>query len=148
MKGYTIDFVNRTITMNYKFAAAAGKYGTAEYKMLRNIQADYPDFTKTVKAGRNVTKPNYNKRLTYKNMEIYISTFENAKELTEYFKTVKKKSKVLAYPYKYVLDWFKQQFPKYREITLFAENTDEKKPNISIVEAPNQKDYEQKKNAS
>ena len=28
VKGYTIDYAANTITMNYKFAAAAAKYGT------------------------------------------------------------------------------------------------------------------------
>lgn len=119
MKGYKIDFTTNTIVMNYKFAAASKKYGTPEYKLLKDILADFPTMKTVVKAGREIKTARPNKRLTYANMEKHISAYTNADELHSIFETVKTLSKPLASPYKYVSDWFVAQFPNYKEIPAF-----------------------------
>ena len=114
--GYKINFADNTITVNYKFAAAMNNTDSEEYKKYKEIMTDFPQFQLIVKSGRVQTKPRYNKRFTYANMEKYICTFDNAEELEQRFKLVQEKSKILASPYKYVCDWFKAQFPDYKEI--------------------------------
>lgn len=113
VKGYKIDFVNNKFVMNYKFAKAARVYGSSEYNIYRDIISDFPNMEVIIKSGREQKTPRYNKRLTYENMEKYISTFENAAELLELFELVKRKSAPLKSPYKYVSDWFHAQFPDY-----------------------------------
>ena len=104
--GYKIDYTSNTIIMNYKFAEAAGKYGTPEYLLLKDIHNDYPDMKEIVRSGRAKKTARVNKRLTYKNMESYISSFENSAEILAEFNDVKMRSKKAASPYAYVLDWF------------------------------------------
>jgi hypothetical protein len=139
-KGYKIDFTKNTITVNYKFAAAMNKYGSEEYNIYRNIISDFPQIKLIVKAGREYKTARHNKRVTYTNMKKYMSTFNNSEELLAQFEVVQKKSKILASPYKYVCDWFKAQFPKYKDIPTFETN----ETNIPIAEMPNIDEYKKK----
>ena len=140
MNGYKIDFAKNTITMNYKFAAAAAEYGTDEYNLVKNILIDFPQLKKIVKAGREIKTPRPTKRLTYANMEKYMSVFTNDDELLAMFETVKTLSAPLKSPYKYVRDWFVAQFPNYNKAPQFAGK------NLFVVplEAPNVEEYEKK----
>ena len=114
-EGYKILFNENTVIMNKKFAAAAAKYGTRENILLKNIRTDFPGMDEVVVSGREQTTARANHRLKYENMERHIRAYENAEELLEVFKTVKTMSAPLASPYKYVADWFKAQFPNYKE---------------------------------
>lgn len=114
--GYKIDFTTNTLIMNYKFAAAAKNFGSAEYNIIKDIQADFPNINIITKAGRKITTSRPNKRLTYVNMENYIKAYDNAEELMLMFNKTKDLSKVLKSPYKYVRDWFVAQFPDYDKL--------------------------------
>ncbi len=138
--GYKIVFATNTIVMNYKFAAAAGKYDTAEYRLMKKIHKDFPGMTELVVSGREKKTTATNTRLTYENMETHISAYENADELLEVFKTVKALSKACASPYKYVADWFKAQFPDYKKAVIFDKGTLKAAP----VKAPAVIEYKQK----
>ena len=94
-EGYKILFDTNTVIMNYKFAAAAAKYGTKENRIIRNIRHDFPGMTEIVVAGRVQTTAKANHRLTYENMEKHIRVYDNADELLEVFKTVKAASATL-----------------------------------------------------
>ena len=110
-EGYKILFNENTVIMNYKFAAAAAKYGTPENKLMKNIREDFPGMAEVVVSGREQTSAKKNTRLTYENMETHIKVYENADELMEVFESVKALSQTCASPYKYVRDWFEAQFP-------------------------------------
>lgn len=120
-EGYKILFDRNTVIMNYKFAAAAAKYGTPENVLLKNIRNDFPGMTEFVVSGREQTTPRPNHRLTYENMEKYIMACDSATELLAEFATVKAKSKTVVSPYKYVCDWFTEQFPNYKTATKVEE---------------------------
>ena len=139
-KGYKILFETNTVIMNYKFAAAAAKYGTKENRIIRNIRHDFPGMTELVVAGRVQTTAKANHRLTYENMEKHIKVYENADELLDVFETVKAASAALASPYKYVADWFKAQFPDYKN-SLVLENGTLK---VAPVKAPEPIEYKRK----
>lgn len=138
--GCKIDFTTDTIITNYKFAAAAKEYGTPEYKLLKNILADFPTMKTVVKAGREIVKARPNKRLTYANMEKYISAYSNADKLLEVFETVKGLSKSVASPYKYVYDWFVEQFTDYKKAPIFKDD----KLTVQPVEPPKVEEYKVK----
>ena len=140
LKGYKIDFAANTLTMNYKFAAAAKQYGSAEYNLIKQIQADFPTISIITRVGRNITTPRPTKRMTYSNMEKYINAYENADELLNMFEMVKKMSAPLKSPYKYVHDWFVMQFPNYKEAPKLMET----KLHIIPIAAPNLNNYEMK----
>ena len=109
--------------MNYKFAAAAAQYGTKENRIIRNVRHDFPDMTETVVSGRKKRTPQANTRLTYQNMETHIRSYENADALLAVFETAKARSAPLASPYKYVTDWFRQQFPNYAQAVTDEQHT-------------------------
>ena len=139
-EGYKILFDTNTVIMNYKFAAAAAKYGTKENKLLKNIRNDFPGMTEVVMAGRVQTSAKTNHRFTYENMEKHIRVYDNADELLDVFETVKMLSAPLSCPYKYVSDWFKAQFPDYNKVPVFKDS----KLTVLPVPAPDTKEYKQK----
>ena len=138
--GYKIVFTTNTVVMNYKFAAAAAQYGTKENRIIRNIRHAFPGMAEITISGRQKKTAAPNTRLTYENMETHISAYENADELLEVFKTVKAASATVASPYKYVADWFKAQFPDYKN-SLVLENGTLK---VAPVKAPEIIEYKQK----
>ena len=113
-EGYKILFDRNTVIMNYKFAAAAAKYGSKENALLKNIRKDFPGMVEVVVSGREQTTPRPNHHLTYENMEQYIKATGSATALLDEFATVKAQSKASVSPYKYVGDWFTAQFPNYK----------------------------------
>ncbi len=143
VKGYKLDFATNTLTINYKFHKALSDYGSPEYNRYHAIMTDFPNLTLVVKAGREITTTRPTKRLTYSNMETYISCFENADALLDRFAVVQKRSKVLASPYKYVRDWFQTQFPDYKESATFEEI----KPAVPLAPIPDAALYNSKDKA-
>ena len=122
VRGYRIDFSCDTVYLNYTFAAAAERdFLSSEAKRLREIKEAFPAFKVVVKAGREITATRRTKRLTYENMEEYISTFDNADELLAEFEITKRPSKSSPSPYKFVRDWFEARFPNYKTASVFAE---------------------------
>ena len=143
LKGYKIDFVKNTLTLNYKFADAAfNDYGSPEYVRMKAILADFPQLKVIVEAGRKITTTRKTKRLTYDNMKTYIEQFDNAEELKAMFEKVQLMSKPLASPYKYVQDWFKAQFPNYKECPTPGKVNHK----VNVVDAPDTSNYKPKDN--
>ena len=139
-KGYKILFDTNTVIMNYKFAAAAAVYGSTENELMKKIRSDFPGMTEVVISGRVQTSAKANHRLTYENMEKHIRVYENADELLEVFETVKAASVALASPYKYVADWFKAQFPNYKDAVVFNDG----KLTLAPVKKPDIIQYKQR----
>lgn len=122
MMNYKIDFVNNTLTMSKAFEEALNNPASEEYKLLKRLRADFPSLTIIRKTRRASKKARPNKNLTYKHMEQYMSVFQNADELLAQFNAVKRCSLAQNNPYKFVLDWFKAQFPHYKEQPDFGNN--------------------------
>lgn len=79
MKNLTVNAAARTIEMpSKKFATAAAKFGTDEYKALQEVRRDYPGFKVAVVAARKAPKSSY-KGLTYEYMENYILSHDDEK---------------------------------------------------------------------
>ena len=142
-EGYKILFNENTVIMNHKFAAAAAKYGTKENKLMKNIREDFPGMAEVIVSGRECDKAKPNSRLTYANMEKHIRAYDNSAELLEVFETVKALSKPAASPYKFVADWFVEQFPDYDKAPTFKDG----KLTVLPVKAPDIKEYKIKKTA-
>lgn len=132
VRGYKINFADGTITLNFKFQKAAQDYGSAEYDRLKALIGDFPTFEVVVSAGKKITTTRPTKRLTYDNMKEYIKTYENAEELLAKFETVKTESKKYPSPYKYVREWFADQFKNYNVVQI--NNPIALKPAVKIVE--------------
>ncbi len=144
-RGYKVLFASNTVIMNKKFAAAAALCGSPEYKIIKQIKRDFPQMQEQIVSGREKKKTAVNTRLTYENMEKYIMAYENAEELLEVFNTVRALSLPLASPYKYVSDWFKAQFPEYKQSPVFDQ--EDGKLKVQPLPAPERASYKHKLSA-
>lgn len=108
-------FINDTqVQVTKEFAKNARIFGTAEYKLWKEIRQDCPNaemVTKTIK--RNPSKRVDTRNMTYANMEAFINAQDNATELLAEMKKQIAMSKVQTNPYRYVLAWFLKKFTDY-----------------------------------
>ena len=141
---YKIGFVNNTLTMSKAFEEALNNPASEEYKLFLQLRADFPSLTIIRKTRRAPKKVRPTKNLTYKHMEQYMSVFQNADELLAQFKVVKECSQQQPSPYKFVLNWFKTQVPKYKELPDFGNNA----PKVIDLAAFQKKQEEKKEQES
>ena len=117
----TMNFAPRFVKENRvlvtkAFAKNARIFGTAEYKLWREIRQDCPNaemVTKTIK--KNPNKRVDTKNMTYENMAMFIREQNEAEILMAEFKKQIALSKVQTNPYRFVLAWFMQKFTGYDE---------------------------------
>ena len=106
------------IEMTKKFAAAARKFGTQQYRDLQEARRDYPNF-KVVTITRNTAgKQDFYKGLTYEFMESYIQKHDDEEQsiMAEYMMLRGKSEDAKAHlvePYSYgkMKKWFLKTFP-------------------------------------
>ena len=110
-------FVDEThVLVTKMFAKNARIFGTAEYKLWKEIRIDCPNaemVTKTIK--KNPNKRVDTKNMTYENMAMFIREQNEAELLMAEFKKQIALSKVQTNPYRFVLAWFMQKFTGYDE---------------------------------
>ena len=131
-KGYKLDFAHQTITLTADFAEKANNPGSAEYRLLRQFQHDFPTLEIVRKThatpshyhnsdGSTTTRNKHN-GLTYERMEQFICAL-SPKDDTDYleaFYEIRAKAEAMcASPYAVVSKWFMRQFPKFRSNPLF-----------------------------
>ena len=108
-------FVDDThVLVTKEFAKNARIFGTAEYKLWKEIRKDCEEavmVTKTIK--KNPNKKNDTKNMKYEHMALYISQQDNAATLMVEFKKQIALSKIQTNPYRSVLAWFMQNFEDY-----------------------------------
>ena len=95
-----------TAQVTKAFEKKACIFGTEEFKLWREYKAMFPNAKMVTKSINKNPNQKNRRNMTFKNMEEYIQTQPNAKELEEEFKTIKKRSKIQKSPYQYVLSWF------------------------------------------
>ena len=113
-------FVNNkkmVIEVSKKFATAASKYGTQEYKDLQAVRKDYPNYkVVTVTRKTTVKKDNF-KGLTYEYMEKYISSHDDDGEILAKYQDLRglseRAKEALAEPCSYLemRAWFLNTYP-------------------------------------
>lgn len=118
LKGYKIDFPNKSVIVNHKFAKAAALGFTAEADVLAAILKKFPHFEIVEMAGRKNKTCHHDKNLTYAHMETYISTKDNADELMAAYWIARTESAPQKSRYAHVRKWFITQFPNYREVSI------------------------------
>lgn len=133
MEKFKVDFTSKTLTITKAFAEKAENPNSKEYKTLRRIIKDFPDFEvvrKTHKTpskyrtkGGEIYKCNQYKNLSYKNMERFMNALPEGESKTQVLEAYKflryKAGGVQTSTYKAVRDWFVEQFPYYRKDPLF-----------------------------
>lgn len=132
MKSYKFDIVSQTLTMTAAFAEAANDPTSAEYKLVRKFQRDFPNLridrkthttpTRYRNNDGSITARNKHNGLTYERMERFIlamSPKDDTDYLEAFYDVRDKAEKMCASPYSTVSKWFMRQFPKFRTNPLF-----------------------------
>lgn len=101
------------------FEKKACIFGTEEFKRWREYKALFPKAQMVTKSIKKNPNQKTRRNMTFKNMEEYIKTQPNAKELEEEFKTIKQRSKIQKSPYQYVLSWFEAKFEGFNDLDQF-----------------------------
>ena len=111
-----IRYINDTTAQVTKaFMKQASIFGTDEFKLWREYKKEFP-------AAKMITKDI--KKNPNQNMETFINTRTDAKDLMDEFETVKKRSKIQKSPYQYVLEWFETKFEGYDDLDTFMKEKD------------------------
>ena len=118
-------FINEkkmAIEMTKKFAAAARKFGTQQYRDLQEARRDYPNFKVVTITRKTSGKKDTFKGLTYDFMENYIKNHDNAEQsiMAEYLMLrgmTDEAEEALAESFTYLemKDWFLKKFPAIAE---------------------------------
>ena len=117
-QNYKIDWTNNTITMTKKFAEEANQYGTTAYNLLMDVRSK--GFQVVVrKAAPRKACPS---RMTFRQMEIYLSCLTNPDERLAQLHTVMAESKSQTNPYEHVRKWFNQNYPNFTDIPVLDSN--------------------------
>ena len=129
-QAYKVDFTTRTVTITAEFEKAMSNPEAAEYKIIRQLCADFPGMRIVRRTHRTpsryvskqgvVSKCNPYKNLTYEKMEQFISALPNSTEYRRQYDFLKTyASGIQTNGYSIVRNWFVAQFPLYRKEPLF-----------------------------
>ena len=123
MFAITINEKRNEIVVTKKFAEAAKRFGSEEYRELREVKMDYPTFkvvTRKVKSSKKETM----KGLTYNYMEHYIEKHDDAeKSIMAQYIVLRAKSaeaeevNAAAASYQEIKDWFLGTYPAIAAFT-------------------------------
>lgn len=119
MTNITINTKARTIVITKKFEKAAGRFGSDEYKELREAKLDNPGFKVVVRTVKQ-KKETY-KGLTYDYMEMYIEKHDEDGSIMEEYKMLRGKSEdgmealAVSCSYTEMKEWFFATFPAIAE---------------------------------
>ena len=118
----TINEKKNAIEMTKKFANAAKKFGTVEYKQLQEARKDYPTFKVVTVSRKTPAKKETYKGLTYEYMELYIVKHDDEEQsiMAEYKMlrgTSEEAIEALAesLTYQEMREWFLNKFPAIAE---------------------------------
>ena len=114
----TINMKKNAIEMTKKFAKAAAKFGSPEYKQLQEARRDNPTFAVVTVNRKPAAKKNTFKGLTYEYMEMYIQKHDDEEKsiMAEYLmlrgKTDEAEEALAeSFTYLEMKDWFLKKFP-------------------------------------
>lgn len=127
-----IDETSAQVTKAFEKKACI--FGTEEFKLWREYKKEFPNAQMVTKSIKKNPNQKTRRNMTFKNMEEYIKTQPNAKELEEEFKTIKQRSKIQKSPYQYVLSWFEAKFEGFNDLDQFM---DQKEAERKAKEAEN-----------
>ena len=107
---------NHTLEITKKFATAASRFGSDEYRELKEARTDFPTFKVVVKTTKS--KSNFN-GLTYAFMEKYIKSHDNAETNLADFMLLRGKSEEAealeaeSASYAEIKEWFLATYPAF-----------------------------------
>lgn len=125
MMTLTINRKNHTIEMpTKKYALAASKYGSDEYKEVQSARADYPNYK--VVTRKSAKRSDNLKGLTYEVMESYIAAHDDAegsnKKYYDFLRGVSEE-KASSSSYGEIRKWFLKAYPTYGKYVKVTSDT-------------------------
>ena len=115
---FNFDVFTKTLTISKTFERNAAIYQSTEQKMMKKYMEAYGDAL-TI---RYYKPRNIHQGLTFEQMENYIGYTREAEENLKRFQDVKELSKSQKSPYKYIKDWFLQEYFNYSATPEFDED--------------------------
>lgn len=115
---FNFDVFTKTLTISKTFERNAAIYQSTEQKMMKKYMEAYGDAL-TI---RYYKPRNIHQGLTFEQMENYIGYTREAEENLKRFQDVKELSKSQKSPYKYIKDWFLQEYSNYSSTPEFNED--------------------------
>ncbi len=113
-----------TAQVTKAFMKQAAIFGTDEFKLWREYKKEFPGAKMVTKSITKNPNQKTRRNMTFANMETFINTRTDAKDLMDEFETVKKRSKIQKSPYQYVLEWFETKFEGYDDLEAFMKEKD------------------------
>ena len=110
---------DNTAQVTKAFMKQASIFGTDEFKLWREYKKEFPNAKMKTKSINKNPDQKTRRNMTFANMEAFIKTQANSKELEDEFKTIKQRSKIQKSPYQYVLEWFEAKFDGYDNLDAF-----------------------------
>ncbi len=113
MANITINERNNTLVITKKFEKAANKFGSPEYKELKEAKADFPNFKVVVRNTKK--KEETYKGLTYEYMKKYIEKHDVEGKIMDEFKirTGQTEDSMKKGSYVGVKKWFLSIYPEF-----------------------------------
>ena len=129
-QAYKVDFTTRTVTITAEFEKAMSNPEAAEYKIIRQLCADFPGMRIVRRTHRTpsryiskqgvISKCNPYKNLTYARMEQFLFALPNSTAYLKQYDFLKNQAAAIqTNGYSTVREWFIAQFPLYRKNPLF-----------------------------
>ena len=129
-KDYKLDRAAQTLTITAAFDKAYNTIGSDEYKLVKQLQADFPKLRivhrthatpkKYTNSNGRITAHNQYKKLTYKRMEQFMSAIAGGSGYREIYDLLRVSADAVCLsPYAAVRAWFEKQFPEYWKNPLF-----------------------------
>ena len=124
MFNITINERNHALEITKKFAAAAARFGSDEYRELKEARTEFPTFKVVVKTTKS--KSSFN-GLTFDFMEKYINSHDNAKENLAEFNALRATSEEAvaigaeAASYGEIKKWFLATYPAFADFQTMRE---------------------------
>ena len=106
---FNFDVFTKTLTISQTFERNAAIYQSTEQKMMKKYMEAYGDAL-TI---RYYKPRNIHQGLTFGQMENYIGYTRETEENLKRFQDVEELSKSQKSPYKYIKDWFLQEYSNY-----------------------------------
>lgn len=122
MKKQIVFISDSEASVTKAFKKQACIFGTDEFKLWREYLLHCPNAKMVTKSIKKNPNKKTTRNMTYANMAEFISTLSNSMELAKEFEVIKKRSKVQAHPYGFVLDWFENRVKGYGDFETFIVN--------------------------
>lgn len=124
-QGFTIDWTTGSVTMTKQFAKAAGRYNSREFRQMKDMS--------NCGFAIDVQQPKKRKacatRISYKQMEKYLSCLDDAARRCAELRLVIEESKSQNNPYEHVRKWFLETYPSFGKTPVIDKN-------LRVVPAP------------